>query len=322
MNKKLNYLIKYCTPIFVIALLISCSNTVYKGLWQSQPPQVNGNPNEIPGSFKFHDSESGLYYTISNDLDNLYISGKTNNRQTQMSILHSGMQFCIDTTGKYGEQTRILFPFVIKQKKNKNSKDVAKGNNNSSQGRNQGTNNPENLDTLKKKFTDEKKMMHLLGFKYPIGGAVPLPNDYGIKMNISWDSSSTMVFQASIPFSTFYKKSLSIGDSSKIFGISMKLTGIPNAQPNGGMGSMGGMVGSGLSFGMGSMGMGGMGMGMGMGGMGMGGMGMGMGGMGMNGMGMGIRIPMGGNNNGMGNSTNQPNSNIKTKIKLALKPEN
>jgi hypothetical protein len=154
---------------------------------------------------------------------------------------------------------------------------------------------PESLNSLKKKFINENKAMHLIGFKSPIGGTVPLPNDYDIKMNITWDSTNTMIYQASIPFVTFYKKSLSMADSSKIFGISMALTGLPNAQSPYGMRPMGGMGGGGLSLGIG--GMGGMGMGFGMG------------------------IPIGGNGNGLRNQTFQPNTNIKMKIRLAKKPE-
>src|ERR1035437_5527014 len=290
-------LIKHWTSLFILALFISCNNKVYKGLWQTQPTQVNGVSKELPRSYKFYDSESSLYYTIGNDLDNLYISIATNSPQTQMRILRSGIQFCIDTTGKFGEHTKIVFPFAVMQKKNKSFSDEENiPNQSGGQGRSRGLGQkPESLNSLKKKFMNENKAMHLIGFRTPIGGTVPLPNDYGIKMDITWDSANTMIYQASIPFVTFYKKSLSIADSSKIVGISMSLTGLPNAQAPGGMRPMGGMGGGGMSLGMG-----------------------GMGGMGM---GIGMRIPIGGSGNGMGRQANQPNTTIKMKIKLAKKPE-
>ena len=293
----MKYVIKYCTSLFIFALFISCNNKVYKGLWLTQPTQVNGGQNDISHSYKFYDSESNLYYTIGNDLDNLYISISTNSQQTQMRILRSGIQFCIDTTGKYGEHTKIVFPFAVMQKKNKSFSDEGNGSNQlGGQGRNNGFGQKlESLNSLKKKFMNENKAMHLIGFKTPIGGTVPLPNDYGIKMDITWDSANTMIYQASIPFVTFYKKSLSVADSSKIFGISMSLTGLPNTQAPGGMRPMGGMGGGGMSLGVG-----------------------GMGGMGM---GVGMRIPIGGSGNGMGRQANQPNTIIKMKIKLAKKPE-
>jgi hypothetical protein len=212
-----------------------------------------------------------------------------------MRILRSGIQFCIDTTGKYGDHTKILFPFAVMQKKNSSSTEDGYGNNQyGRQGRDQGMGHrPESLNMLKKKFMDENKSMHLIGFKSPIGGTVPLPNDYGIKMDISWDSANTMIYRATIPFVTFYKKELSGADSSKVFGISMELNGLPYSQTPVGMRPRGGMGGGGFSVGMGGMG----------------------------GMGIGMRIPIGGNNNGMGNQAYQQNSNIKMKIKLALKPE-
>jgi len=278
----------------MLAICISCNNAVYRGLWQSQPPQTKGNFQEPSNAYKFYDSEIGLYYNISNDFDNFYISMKTNNQQTQTRILRSGLQICIDTSGKYNEQTKIVFPFAVMQKK-KNGSDDDNYVNHQYSGRGRGQNTvtkPESLTTLKNKFRDGNKLMHLIGFKTPIGGAVPLPNDYGIKMNISWDSSNTMVYQASIPFVTFYKKSLLATDSSKVFAITMNLTGLPTPA---GMRPIGGMGGSGMSMGMG-----------------------GMGGMGM---GFGMRIPLGGNPNGMGNSGYQQNTAIKMKIKLAAKPQ-
>ncbi len=288
-------IIKYCISAVAVALFISCSNTVNKGLWQSQPLLVNEGGNRSLDSFKSYDSESELYYTISNDLDNLYFSIKTNNQKTQMRILRSGIEFCIDTAGKYSDRTKILFPFAVLHKKNNSASGGSYGADQSSgHSRNHGINQkPETLELLKKKFTDADKTMHLIGFKTPIGGAVPLPNDYGIKMNISWDTSNTMIYQASIPFVTFYKKLIPASDSAKIFGISMNLNGLPVQQSPYGMRPMGG-----------------------------GGISMGMGGMGGMGMGFGVRMPMGGTP-GMGNPAYQQTSStkIKMKIKLALKPD-
>src|ERR1017187_655896 len=213
--------IKYCVSIIAMTVLYSCSSIVYKDLWQPQPLQVNGNPKDAPHIFDFYDTESSLYYTFSNDLDNFYITIKTTNQQTQLSILRSGIRFNIDTTGKFGEPIKILFPFEIKQvkKSDSNDRDYSSQNANS-RGRRQGTaHNQDNYSSLKQKFIEENKSVHLFGFKYPISGAIPLPNDYNIKMNITWDSTNAMLFQSSIPFATFYKKSLSIADSSKVFGI-------------------------------------------------------------------------------------------------------
>src|ERR1035437_9518494 len=135
----MKYVIKYCTSLFILALFISCNNKVYKGLWQTQPTQVNSGQNDISPTYKFYDSESSLYYTIGNDLDNLYISISTNSQQTQMRILRSGIQFCVDTTGKYGEHTKIVFPFAVMQKKNKSFSDEENiPNQSGGQGRSRG----------------------------------------------------------------------------------------------------------------------------------------------------------------------------------------
>jgi len=279
---------KYYFPILIGFILASCSSTVYLSLYQTPPLKADGSAEDWSLPLKNFDSGNNMYYSLSNDLDNLYIRVKTRDNLTQMRILSSGIQFWLDTSGKNKEQIGLQFPITLKP--HKRTATVNRENRDSSIIR-----KPADLASLKNKFLNDDKRMHVEGFKPPVGGILPVPNDFGIAMNIDWDSTGAMIYEASIPFRTFYKTSLSPNDSAKLMGVKIDINGMPYA--SNGMGARPGAYS---------------GMGMGMGGMGMGGYG---------GMGFGLRIPLGG---GMGPGSYPGNysssSEIKFKIKLSVKP--
>ena len=100
-------------------------------------------------------------------------------------------------------------------------------------------------------------------------------NEYGINVSINWDVNNIMIYEAIIPFKTFYKPTLTAIDSLKNFDFSMTIHGFPPPEKKddgGNSGGGGGMGGGGMPGGGGGMGGGGMNGG-GMGGGGRGGMG-------------------------------------------------
>jgi hypothetical protein len=284
---------KYYLSVFVAGLLVSCSSVTYHSLWQYPPLKADGIPDEWASPLKLYDSGSDYYYSVSNDLDRLYIRIKTKNKQTQAGILRNGIQFWIDTAGKNRELIGLQFPIAVKPRKNSGSSDIADYDE-PAQNQQRQQRSITDVASLMDKFNRNEKLMHLSGFKPPAGGVVPIPNDFGIEMGIGLDSTNTMTYEASVPFATFFRSGLLNSDSTKIFGVSIEITGI-SGQEGSGMGSPAGF------------------------GPGMGGLGMGMG-MGMGGMGFGMSVPLGGRG-GFGNPGNSYGSTKKKmKIKLAVKP--
>lgn len=267
---------------FIITLLNSCSSQqpVYKCLWQANDFSTDSITKTL-SPLRFCDNNSKLQYNITNNNKNIYICIKATDEQYQMKIILAGMQINIDTSGKGALHACIKFPIADNEKPQMTSdfkpgqKKIKKGN------------------PIKDQFLLKHKEMLLSGFKSPISGTVPLKNKYGISADIDWDSLNIMYYKAIIPFSTFYKDSLTVSDSSKIFNLSFTVNAIEmpvntmKGPPGGGdMPESGNMPGGG-----------------------MGGGGMGNGGPPRGGVGTGMQVD---------NSLSEKNI-IKVKIKMALK---
>ena len=220
---------------------------------------ADGNPQEWKIPLRFYDSKSKLSYAVTNDLDNLYICIRITDDASQVKVMRAGMQVWIDTSGSNRQVTGILFPKHLTEP----ADPVA--TNPETRGKRPGGGRPANMSGMRTRFQKEYKEMQLTGFKAPIRGALPLQNDYGINLGINWDanrydSSYIMIYEAVIPFKTFYKNKLTVADSLKKFGISIIVNSLPRPATKTGGGSRGGggMSGGGMGGGGGMRG-GGMG---------------------------------------------------------------
>jgi hypothetical protein len=236
----------------VIIFFSSCSHTVvYTSSWQSNDFNVL-RKSETGEPLRFFDKKSKLQYAISNDYKNVYICIKATDRQSQIKIIRAGMTVGIDTLMKKKPQVEILFPFSGSHQKNssstENKKDWHKSDSSSL--------------NLRKQFMSQYNEIHLSGFKTPIDGVLPLHNDYGISVNIMWDTLNIMYYKAIIPFKTFYKDSLTTSDSTKILDFSVTVNALAMQHSNGGesgshgggMHGGGGGMGGGMHGGGGGMG--------------------------------------------------------------------
>lgn len=210
----------------IITIMSSCATIVYPGLWPSKPVKADGNSNEWSIPLRFYDQDSKLCYSVTNDSANLYLCIRAADEQIQMKILRAGMQLWIDTTGKNKQQVGILFPFT-------------------STGRNAPPeiipNQKPGVNAMREELIGKYNEMQLKGFKPPIGGLTPLKNDYDISVGINRDSTNLMIYEAVIPFKTFYKQTLSASDSTKIFGITIIVNALQmsGSKPDGDMPSGG-----------------------------------------------------------------------------------
>ncbi|HWY38756.1 MAG TPA: hypothetical protein VNY73_09370 [Bacteroidia bacterium] len=254
-------------PILLLLLVIfGCSPAVITRLnWQSAPVVADGRLTEWQAPLRFYDPDTKLNYVVSNDKENLYVCIRAADEQSQMKIIRGGMQVWIDTTGKKKKQVGISFPLSAKMRTNDGEESPSEFK----------RSEKPNMERLHKKITDEANEMLLTGFKQPLNGYTARQNTSGLKLSINWDTNNIMIYEAIIPFSTFYKPTLTNADSLKTFGFSIVVNGLaaPERKDDGGSGGAnmggGGMGGGGgMSGNRGGMG-GGMGGGRGMGGGGM-----------------------------------------------------
>jgi len=232
-----------------LLILSGCSSSVQlcQSNWQDKPVTVNGKTTPWSVPLQYFDNDTKLNYVISNDDTNLYYWIRITDEKEQLRIMRAGMQFWIDTTGKNQQQVGIQFPFS--QLAGMQGQDKK--------------NHPSSSDSAFKdikRWTGKLDQMRLSGFKYPIvTGITPIPNAYGIKACIIRDSTGVSVYQACIPFKTFYKPMLTSADNNKAMGITVIINPMPSSgHSSGGHGGDHGTGASGFGNGM-NMGMGGMG---------------------------------------------------------------
>jgi hypothetical protein len=218
---------------FVMIFLAACKAPLYQTKWQGHEVIADGNPQEWKIPLRFYDDKSKLSYAVTNDLENLYLCIRITDDASQVKVMRAGMQVWIDTSGSNKQVTGILFPQRVIEPPDATPQPVPAPGKRGSGRQSSGIMN------LRNRFQKEYKEMLLTGFKPPIRGSVPLENDFGIRLGINWganrfDSSYIMIYEAVIPFKTFYKNKLSPADSLKRFGISITVTPLARPAPQGG----------------------------------------------------------------------------------------
>lgn len=238
-----------CVPA-LLALLTTCAPATYDKIkWQDNGITVDGNPAEWSLPLRMYDQESKLNYDLSNDTKNLYLIIRTSDDLAQARIIHAGLTIAIDTAGRQHYPVSVAYPLSsseVMPAMNVQAEDAASIK----------TNKGQSLLAIQKNIS-------VSGFRDATNGLLPLNNEQGIRVGISWDKSGTLYYEAVIPFRTFYRETLTGRDTLKPFGFEITLHAMPPMEHPGGIahegddnaGTGGGMQGQGgFTGGMGAMG--------------------------------------------------------------------
>jgi hypothetical protein len=209
------------------------------GIWQLQPITIDGNNKDWPSPYPEYDEKAMLGYAVSNDKDNLYITVETGDPATQLKILTEGLTVWIDRKGEKEEVTAINFPIP------NTSKQVAEERKRPSRIRVQEEQGSDAQRKQRLELEDRVRTAlnganeySLQGFKacnlqFPIQ-----ENDTcGIKVRIGLDADNELIWEAVIPFKTFYfKPEISRADKGRQLSVCFETVGLqrPPGQGNGG----------------------------------------------------------------------------------------
>lgn len=211
------------------------------GNWQSTPIRVDGNNEDWPLSYPWYSEKGALAYSVTNDASFLYITVKSGS-WSQIRILNAGFSLRIDTSGKRNPDVAIHFPVTPKAQ-------------------------PDTVWRIVPPTEDQivlPEEASLEGFKDCNGAmVVTQKNSCGIEVALGFDAYHELVWEAKIPFSSFYKKQLTSADAGKKIMLCLELNAmkmpphpdgemLPPPPPGGGeMGEMppgGGPEGGGQGF--------------------------------------------------------------------------
>jgi hypothetical protein len=226
------------STLFIILLFAACAPqpVIFENNWQNHPVKVDGKATEWEIPLQYYDNDTKLNYTITNDDSNLYYCIRITDDKQEMRVMKAGMQVRIDTSGKKADGAIVEYPFSATGAKREGGKSrYSEGNKDSSA-----------MSSAHSHFKESSSTMHLTGFLPPVGGITPVPNVYGIQVCIARDSSGVMLYEAKIPFKTFYKPNLTNADKNKVFGITFVLNAMSGNGGGGHHGGGGGMGGGGM----------------------------------------------------------------------------
>lgn len=214
------------------------------GTWQASPIVVDGRRNDWPVPYPYDNSKAMITYAISNDKDNLYITLETGDPATELKILRRGLVVWIDKSASQTQNTSVCYP-----------SDNEHGQTKAVAARDMSKQIEEAINT-----TDE---FFLNGFKGCRGKfKIEQGDTCGIKVGIGLDEYNQLVWEAVIPFRTFYPKAeIDRRDMGRPIDICFDILGMDrpagmaggdNGSPHFGVGMGGfGMMGPGMGMGMG-----------------------------------------------------------------------
>jgi len=264
----------FLPAVIILSLIIttiSCKSSKHStvkrtkpGTWQVQPITVDGYNNDWPSPYPEYDDKAQLGYAVSNDKNNLYITVETGDPATQLKIIREGLTVWIDKKGEKNEQTAINFPIPNETKE---SGSTGQGGGAYGQSSAQQQKQRMDLEDRVKRALAGANEYSLQGFKscnlqFPL-----LENDScGIVVRMAIDSDNELVWEAVVPFKTFYSKAeLTRPDRGRAISVCFETTAMKRPAGQGNH-SGGGNGGGGMRPSIGMGGMGGMGMRMGGGG--------------------------------------------------------
>ena len=240
-------------------MIISCSASKHKGVkklpgaWQSTPVVIDGSNKDWPSPYPEYDEKAQLGYAVSNDKDNLYITVETGDLATQLKILRNGLTVWIDKTGEKNELTAINYPIP------------QNGEERIADGPEMGQRKHEERQRIE--LEDRVKNARLLATEYSLQGFKSCNLQYpigekdscGVMVSMNIDADNELVWEAVIPFRSFYfKPETDKRDKGKPLSICIETVGMkrPSGQASAPRANSGGGIRPGFGFGMGGMGVG------------------------------------------------------------------
>jgi hypothetical protein len=215
MRKKYLYL-----GTLLCVTLSSCSSSpLIQSIPQTKPIVVDGDASDWQLPLAFYDKETKLSFTVSNDSTKLYFCFEAFDQELQTKIIRGGLQIAIDTNG--GKGTDIAMQYPVPSTMQRPEPQGASGYGSSGD-------NFDPIGALRRNFLRSQAIMiQLTGFFPPAGGLVSKKNPFELEVSINWDTINNVLnYEAAIPFSTFYKKSLASSDSNKIIGLTFTVNGV------------------------------------------------------------------------------------------------
>lgn len=186
MSKKSKFLV-FLTSLFLLAVQTTWAQKKAEAIpakWADQAPVIDGQLNDWKDSLDQYNNSAKLYYSLSNDNENIYLAIKNNSRENLTAILATGISFSANIESNKKNPPKITFPIIDR-----------------TPGKKRNTTEQPEPEEIQKEILSRIKEVRVSGFKEIIDGGISLYNTYGIKAATGFDSKNNLVQEIAIPLS-------------------------------------------------------------------------------------------------------------------------
>lgn len=189
----------------LILLLINFVSSAQTSVaqWYSGNAIADGKINEWHLPLRFYDDKTHLQYNVVNNDSFLFVVVRLSEPSYQMKVIHAGLKFIVDTTGKKKSATIISFPMGSSGTIQKKQPD-------------QQGQEPFGVNGLRARMKSQLLQMLLAGFK-SANGIDSTTASNGVSAGADWDSSGVLNIEFKVPFTSFYHILSAPADANKPF---------------------------------------------------------------------------------------------------------
>jgi len=184
-----------------------------KSIYAPADIKVDGKTTEWDNKFEAYNNATGLFYTLSNDESNLYVTLQATNIQTVEKILAGGITFIIKNSDKKTgvAPVSITYPLIDKADNHDiETKLIELGD------------AKYDRSSINNLFTTAAKEISVKGIKDVTDTLLSVYNDSGIKATALFDDQKSFTYELKVP-TKYFKKSQ---DSSMVFNYNVILNGM------------------------------------------------------------------------------------------------
>lgn len=155
---------------------------VVKTIWAEKPILIDGFISDWKDSIQLYNEETKLYYSISNDQENIYFALKNTSEENLSKILARGISLSLNFENNKTKAPTVTFPILDRTPGKKQAE-------------------TEELDPkeIQKRIISKIKEIKVDGFKELVDGGISLYNTYGIKAAMAFDENNDMIQEIAIP---------------------------------------------------------------------------------------------------------------------------
>jgi hypothetical protein len=154
--------------------------------------KIDGKVTEWDNKFQAYNKNTRIYYTVSNDGTNLYLTIQAVDYNTIKKILAGGITFTLGNTTKKKDSTAIAFTFPVYEQGQKNLAIT-----------NQWKSEPKKIDSFinvyNRQIATNLKLIEVKGLKSIANGVISIYNENGIKAAVLFDKDMNYNYELAIP---------------------------------------------------------------------------------------------------------------------------